>query len=406
MFLRQQGMVLRYAMAVLLVVAAFLLRLSLDRFLGEDAHPYAAFYVAVTIAQFLLGLGPALTVLGLGFAASLWFIVPPRNALTVRGPSDFVEILLYFSVTGTIVVLMEWLQKARRQAAENALLAEARQLEIEASRDHLEELVDERTARLQKTVQELEHFSYALTHDMRAPLRAMGSYAELLREECSGMTPQGEEFCQRIRAAAGRLDSLICDSLNYTKVLQEDPALGTIDVGELLGELIDTYPDLQPHRERIQISPDLPRVLANQASLTQCFAHLLENGVKFAVPDRPLRIHIWSETHNDRVRIHVQDNGIGIPKHAQHRLFGMFQRLTSEHEGTGIGLAIVRKLAERMGGAVGVTSEFGQGSCFWVELLSAPDQPETPPAPTSGSAARPATAARAPRTLSPAQALD
>ena len=363
---------LRYITAIGLVGTAFLARLSLDGFLGQDAHPYATFYIAVTVAEFLLGLGPALAVMCLGLLASLWFIVPPRDALVVRGYSDIVEIFLYFFVTGTIVFVMEKLQKARQEATESALLAEARQKEIEHAREQLEKLVDERTARLRKSVEELEHFSYALTHDMRAPLRAMRSYAELVREESPKLSVQAQEYCGRIMTAAERMDLLICDSLNYTKVIRENLPLQPVHLPSFLQGLVDTYPNLQKNQKNIHISADLPSVLANGAGLAQCFSNLLGNAIKFAQPGRALQIRISAENHQGRVRIKIEDNGVGIPRHAQHRLFGMFQRLNNEHEGTGIGLAIVRKVVERMGGTVGAASEPGEGSCFWFELPAAP----------------------------------
>jgi signal transduction histidine kinase len=375
-------------LGLVLVGLAFLARLSLDPVLGVDAFAYSTFYIAVAVAEFVLGFGPALMVLGVGLIASLWFIVPPRDSLALRGVSDGVEIVLYSFVAGTIVCLMEWLQKARQQAANNAHLAEARRHEIEAARDHLEELVAERTRRLSKTVEELEHFSYAITHDMRAPLRAMGSYAGLIREECPELTAEGHEYCHRIMAAAERLDLLICDSLNYTKVMLEEMPLQPIELSGFLQDLIDTYPNLQHHCGSIRVSPGLPRVLANQASLAQCFANLLGNAVKFASVDRPLQIRIWGESRQEFVRICVEDNGVGIPKHAQQRLFGMFQRLNSAYEGTGMGLAIVRKVVERMGGAVGATSEPGKGSCFWVELRRATGAGTTVHSPSQGTPAK------------------
>jgi signal transduction histidine kinase len=101
---------------------------------------------------------------------------------------------------------------------------------------------------------------------------------------------------------------------------------------------------------------------------------LLNNALKFVVPDRPLRVRIWSETREDRVRLWVEDNGIGIIPAHQKRLFGMFERLHPEdsYEGTGVGLAIVRKATERMGGKVGVESDGLSGSRFWIELMAAP----------------------------------
>jgi signal transduction histidine kinase len=111
-------------------------------------------------------------------------------------------------------------------------------------------------------------------------------------------------------------------------------------------------------------------VLANPAALTQIISNLLSNAIKFVAPGTQPQVRIWAEADDATVRLCFKDNGIGIPKKAQHKLFGLFQRLHpyDAYDGTGIGLAIVRKAAERMGGEVGVESEPGQGSEFWVKL--------------------------------------
>jgi signal transduction histidine kinase len=139
----------------------------------------------------------------------------------------------------------------------------------------------------------------------------------------------------------------------------------------LLRDLLETYPNLSPERADISLEKSLPSVMGNEALLTQCFANLLGNAVKFVAPDVRPRVRVRAESANDFVRIWIEDNGIGVPPHAHERLFKMFQRLTTGYEGTGIGLAIVRKVVERMEGRVGVQSEPGKGSRFWVELKPA-----------------------------------
>jgi signal transduction histidine kinase len=157
--------------------------------------------------------------------------------------------------------------------------------------------------------------------------------------------------------------------------VRQDLPLEPVELFQLLDGLVKTYPNLQPDQAEIRIDPDLPTVLGNEAALTQCFGNLLGNAVKFPKPGTRPQVSIRTELLNPRlstlnpmVRIWVEDHGIGIPQAAQERVFGLFQRATEKQEGTGIGLAIVRKVVERMGGKVGVESEPGQGSRFWVEL--------------------------------------
>lgn len=245
--------------------------------------------------------------------------------------------------------------------------------QIQAHAENLERIVARRTARLQETIAELEHFSYAITHDMRAPLRAMQGFASMIEEECTrDHRPINLEYLNRIKSAAERLDQLIADSLNYSKTVRQDLPTEPVDLGDLIPSLVETYPNLQPDKADIRIENNLSTVLGNQAALTQCFSNLLGNAVKFVKPGARPQIRVRAEAVAETfTRVWVEDNGIGIPKDAFDRIFAMFQRAAKGYEGTGVGLAIVRKVVERMGGKVGVESEQGKGSRFWVELRSA-----------------------------------
>lgn len=268
-----------------------------------------------------------------------------------------------------------------RKKAE-ALLNDA-QDRLRRHADELEKIVARRTLKLQETVDELEHFSYAIVHDLRAPLRAMQGFADLIQEEGAsrGLSELSHEYLRRIKKASNRMDQLITDALNYSKAAQTEFVLEPVDLHGLVRDLVDTYPNLQKERADIMIEPPLPHVMGSESALTQCLSNLLGNAVKFAKPGIKPLIRIWSEelpaavdaerSSRKFVRLWVEDNGIGIPKEAQARVFRMFERATTEHEGTGVGLAIVRKVAQRMGGDVGVESEPGNGCRFWVILQSA-----------------------------------
>ena len=224
-------------------------------------------------------------------------------------------------------------------------------------------------AKVREMIGELEGVSYAIVHDMRAPLRAMEAFAYMLEQDSEQHSPaQRKDLARRITVAAARMDELIRDALTYNQVVLKPTTLHPVKLSKLFQEMLETYPNLSPEKADIDLENELPLVLGNEAMLTQCFANLLGNAVKF-VPEgvRP-RVKVRAEPVNGMARIWVEDNGIGIPDHAKERLFRMFQRLTSEYEGTGIGLAIVRKVAERMGGKVGAESQPGKGSRFWVEL--------------------------------------
>jgi signal transduction histidine kinase len=217
---------------------------------------------------------------------------------------------------------------------------------------------------------ELEHFSYALVHDMRAPLRAMRGYAELLLPEQQQDTSQN--FCRRIIDSADRMDNLIQDSLNYARIMRHHLPKVAIDLHAFVLGLIESYPNLEQHKSKITIQGELPWIQGNHAMLTHCFSNLLNNALKFVPPGEQPRITIRAEKGTGTtVRIWVEDKGVGIPSKDHKRIFDMFQQVSKAYPGTGIGLAVVRKSVERMGGQVGVESEPGKGSRFWVQLDAA-----------------------------------
>jgi len=243
--------------------------------------------------------------------------------------------------------------------------------ELEKERAGLESRVAERTAQLQTTISELEAFSYSLSHDMRAPLRAMEGYTQLLRNILAEkLGPKEIDFFGRIMASAERLDNLIQDVLQYSRVARAPLELKEIDLEKLVGQVISDYPNLQSPDADIQVQKPLLRVMGHEAFLTQCISNLLSNAVKFVAPGVKPKVTIYTKAYGREARLFVEDNGIGISAENQKQIFGIFQRLhpNTTYPGTGIGLAIVQKAVQRMGGRVGVESTLGKGSSFWLQL--------------------------------------
>jgi two-component system CheB/CheR fusion protein len=254
-----------------------------------------------------------------------------------------------------------------RKKAEQALRKSEALLASRATQ--LEQLVTERTARLQDTISELEHFSYTITHDMRAPLRAMQGFGGmLLSESRDRLTPESGDYLRRIVEGARRMDALIQDSLQYAKIIRERIPLEPIEPAPVLRGILETYPTLQSPKAEIELVEPFPPICANESGLAQCFSNLLANAIKFVKPGKVPHVRVWAEARGDLVRFWFEDNGIGIPPEYHERIFEMFHQLDKSYEGTGIGLALVRKTAERMDGKVGVESELGKGSRFWLEF--------------------------------------
>ena len=239
----------------------------------------------------------------------------------------------------------------------------------------------EQAEQLQQQNEEMEQFSYTVAHDMRAPLRAILGYTHLLQLECKDQVSEtGKEYFSRITDAALRMDCLIEDVLSISRLTRARLELEPVDVDKVLQGILNSYPAFQPPEVQIRVQRPLPIVLANEPTLSLCISSLLTNAVKFVTPGLTPRIEIWAEQLSTSaplnlpapqrsVRLWFSDNGIGIAVDQQERIFDIFQRVNKDYAGTGIGLAIVRKAMQRMGGRVGLESEPGKGSRFWLEFV-------------------------------------
>ncbi len=256
-------------------------------------------------------------------------------------------------------------------------------------RRELERLVDERTASLRKAVEQMEEFSYSISHDLRAPLRAMQGYAQALLEDYGErLDTEGTDYLRRIIAASSRMDRLTLDVLTYSKVSREELRPQRVSLERLVTDCVRQHVDFRDGGADIVIEPPLPDVCGHEPLLMQVVSNLVGNALKFVAPGATPRVRIRAEVEPDAVKLWIEDNGIGVPPRYQKRIWGMFERAhqSGGYSGTGIGLAIVRKAVERMGGQVGVESDGRSGSRFWVRLPSADDGPSDPHASESGHA--------------------
>jgi PAS domain S-box-containing protein len=239
----------------------------------------------------------------------------------------------------------------------------------------LERAVAERTAQLREAVGELEGFSYSVAHDMRAPLRAMQGFAQCLLDEYgSKVDERGVDYLERIMRSSVRLDRLIQDVLSFTRILRAKPQMAPVDLDRLVRDVVEAFPASQPIPPEIQIQGTLPQVVGNEALLAQCVSNLLSNGAKFVSPGTTPHLEISAEAgNNGSVRVWFKDNGIGIAPEDHDRIFRLFERIHRDtaYEGTGIGLTIVLKAVERMGGQLGFESALGAGTSFWIDLRRA-----------------------------------
>ncbi len=244
----------------------------------------------------------------------------------------------------------------------------------------LEERVVDRTKRLNEVNLELESFTSSVSHDLRSPLNVVQGFGRALLEDFGTSIPaEGLDYVQRMVRAAVRMDTLITDLLQYSRLSKAEIKLTPTALEPLLTEVRSELQNEIAKRDAdVVFVGQFPNVQARELILRQTLINLVGNGLKFMVAGRKPEIKIWAENTQDQmVRIHVQDNGIGIDSEHLEKIFLPFERLhgISEYPGSGIGLAFVKRAIDRMGGKVGVLSIPNQGSHFWFELSGTRELP-------------------------------
>ena len=238
----------------------------------------------------------------------------------------------------------------------------------------LENTVQFRTSELRLSVAQLESFAHSISHDLRAPLRTLQGFSQLLLEEHSDqLNRQGQDYARFIQTAARTMDHLLADLLAFSRIQQDKIELTPVSLETQIEEALAVCEaPIQQSQARIEIVKPLSVVLAHPLTLQRVLANLIGNSLKFVRGHPPL-VRIRAEDRpGGFVRIWIEDNGVGIPLEFQERIFSVFKRLhTSAYSGSGLGLAVVKKGVERMGGRVGLVSAPAQGSRFWLELCRA-----------------------------------
>jgi signal transduction histidine kinase len=253
--------------------------------------------------------------------------------------------------------------------------------QLQRLNETLEARVRERTAQLEAAVRDLEEFSYLVSHDLIAPLRAIGGFSQMLLGGEESLTSQGRSYLRRIDNYTQQAYQLIEDLLEYSRLSFAQMPLEPIDLSMVVAEVLaQLEPEIQQRQARVQVEEPLLSAIANQRILTQVIINLLSNAIKFVAPNVRPQVRLWTEAVSrtsqnsaPKIRLWIEDNGIGIEPNYQERIFNIFIRLhdDDEYPGTGIGLAIVRRGVQRMGGTVGIESQLRQGSRFWIELPQA-----------------------------------
>ncbi|MBA4137504.1 MAG: hypothetical protein C0518_09335 [Opitutus sp.] len=287
---------------------------------------------------------------GLTHFMEVWVIWEPVYWL-----SGYVKVVTAAASVATAIALFPLLPKVF------AFIAEARKSE-------------ERRTQIEQLNLELERFNYSVAHDLRAPLRGISGFGQALREDYSAqLPPAAQDYIARMQESAERMDTLISDLLKYATIGRQELRLRAVELEEVLGVTLNfLQAEIEQADAEILLPQNLCAVRGDVTLLQVVFQNLIGNALKFVAPGVRPRVEITCTNREGVVTVRVTDNGLGIPPEARDRVFRIFERFHPTHPGTGIGLPIVHRAIERLGGRIGVDpASRGTGTCFWVELPAA-----------------------------------
>jgi signal transduction histidine kinase len=376
------------AIAAAAALAAFAARWAVGLMVGppaEGKYPFAATIIAVVLVSWHVGWVPSLVTLVLGFLLADWSFVLPIHSFSSIAAVNLGGTISFFLVGSTIIFFGRSMRLARERADANAReaianqkqleqeVAERRRIEAEVRRLNagLEERVLQRTAELRATNQELEAFTYSVSHDLRAPIRHMDGFALMLEEEFGPqLTPDARHCIARIRRASQNMGQLVDDLLDLSRVGKMDLNREPVDLKDLVESVVtDLRPQLGDRRIEWRIG-NLPTVGCDPGLTRIIFANLLSNSAKYTRTRDPATVEVDQVPVNGETVLRVRDNGVGFDmKHAD-KLFGVFQRLhrAEEFEGTGVGLATVLRVVHKHCGRIWAESRPGEGASFYFTL--------------------------------------
>jgi PAS domain S-box-containing protein len=368
---------------------------SIDGIVWEADYPFRLRFVSPQIER-LLGYRPAEWAGDASFWASRIHVKDRARVLrereaAIRAGAPQVTEYRFHSADGAVVWLRDSMFISRTAHGHTRLhglmvnITPLKQAEAELLRtnEQVAHQAEQHRRHLQDTVQSMETFCYGIAHELRAPVRAMQGFSELLLQDPA--TINKKDYLSRIATAAIRLDALISDLLAYGRLHHAELLVVPTAVKAVVARSVEALStEIAQSAAVIEVVPSNARVLAHPMLLDQALQNLIANALKFVPPGARPRVEIKARAVDGHtVRIAVSDNGIGVNPDAREKIFGIFQRGYSQDEypGTGIGLAMVKRIVELLNGRIGVDDLPPHGSSFWIELPKAPPEAVAEPTP-------------------------
>src|SRR6202049_1561742 len=380
-FQRIHSPIPRYGFPVVSVAIALGVAFAFQHYQFRDVE-LPALRVAIAFTTWYAGAGPAVLAVLLSSACFDYFFTEPRYSLdiSIRDLPYFLIFVAWAAIVASFSAVRRRIENSLRQARDNL------QVEVEQRRHREDEIrklnqeLAQRAAELEATNKELESFAYSVSHDLRAPLRHMVGYSELLQRQASSLLDEkSHRYIRTILESAKRMGNLIDDLLAFSRIGRAETKKTAVDLEQLVKEAVAEIGQETKGREIVWKIGALPVCYGDRSMLRLVVVNLVSNAVKFTRMRRPAEIAIGCvDGSENEVEVFVRDNGAGFDMQYVNKLFGVFQRLhlPEQFEGTGIGLATVQRIIHRHGGKVRAEGAIDRGATFYFSLPTTQDAAE------------------------------
>jgi signal transduction histidine kinase len=380
-FQRIHSPILRYGFAVVTVAIALGVALALQRYQFREVE-LPVLTVAIAFTTWYAGAGPSVLAVLLSSACFDYFFTEPLYTFDISGRDlpYFLIFVVWAAIVASFSAVRRRIEDSLRQARDNLEIELEQRRHREDKIRKLNQELGKRAVELEATNKELESFAYSVSHDLRAPLRHMVGYSELLQRQASSLLDEkSQRFIRTILDSAKRMGHLIDDLLAFSRIGRAETRNTEVDLEQLVKEAVAEIGQDAKGRDIAWKIGALPLCYGDHSMLRLVVVNLVSNAVKFTRMRTPAEIEIGCVDRNEKqVEVFVRDNGAGFDMQYVNKLFGVFQRLhlPEQFEGTGIGLATVQRIIQRHGGKVRGEGAVDQGATFYFSLPKAQDAAE------------------------------